>query len=847
MNHQLLARPGVPQTETRRTAGCLKQLMVCPVTVVRFRPACPSPKAAAGFLGFLLGTLVLVAAAADPKPAPQSSPRQKPPTTTHNAESLAYFESKVRPLLVRQCGSCHGQKVSQGGLRLHDPSGIRRGGEKGPVVVPGKPHESRLLEAVSYANPRLRMPPTGKLSAAEIEVLTTWVARGAPMPAAGASTAARRPMSIEEGRRFWSIRPLLVSKPPKVRNTRWPTRRIDSYLLGTLEAKRLSPSPPADRATLIRRVTFDLIGLPPTPEEVQSFVADSSPAAYDRLVDRLLASPHYGERWARHWLDLVRYCDVPESWAKTDARPWLYRDWVVTALNQGLSYRDFVTRQLAADEMENLPTSELAALGFIGLSPNYWKELKLTPDLIKIVVAEEWEERIHTVSSTILGMTVACARCHDHKFDPITSSDYYALAGVFASTKAVARPLLPKEDAQRVQAARVRMEKLEDEAKLFEDMAVRQPTRAADLKKDAASKRAEAKAIEQSTPDINCPKVYAVETGAVEVLPDGPDRTKVEYREGTGQDICLQARGDPTKMGPQVPRRFLTVLSPGEPMRLTRGSGRLDLAEAMFRDGAPLTARVIVNRVWRHHFGRGLVETPSNFGTQGDRPTHPELLDDLSSRFIESGWSLKWLHREIVLSSAYRQASGPAPNPQLATRNSHPSTLDPDNRLLWRMNRRRLEVEPWRDAILSASGTLDRRIGGEPMELKDPKHLRRTLYGSVARNDLDDLLRLYDFPDPMTHSAARFPTTTPLQQLFVLNSDFMGRQAAALLARVRGEQKDDPSAQIRRAYLLLYGRLPSAVELDAVNRFLAAGGQSDDAWKQCFETLLARNELMFVD
>jgi len=797
------------------------------------------------------------AAAPQPKPAApaETSPALSP-------ADLTFFESRVRPLLAKHCYGCHAQKTVQGGLRLDHAAGVRRGGDSGPVVEPGKPDASRLIQAVRFNDTRLQMPPAGKLSEAEIQILTTWVERGAPYPAPAApiSAVVKKPgMSLEDGKRFWSLRPLLRSNPPAVKQRQWPARRIDAYLLAKLEAAGMQPAPRADRRTLIRRAAFDLTGLPPTPEEIEAFVNDPAPDAYVRLVDRLLASPHYGERWGRHWLDLVRYCDVPESWAQTEAQPWLYRDWVVQALNSDLPYDRFVKQQLAADELPDAQPADYAALGFLGLSPVYWKELKLAPDVIKTVVAEEWEERINTVTGTVLGLTVACARCHDHKFDPVTQKDYYALAGILASTKLAPRLLLPTAEAERVLAARATVKGLEAEAKRLQDAAAKDMAKAAELKQQAMDKSAAAVEMRRATPHFDAPLAYAVESASLEVLPDGPDRTRIDYRAGVAQDVPMHLRGNPASPGQVVPRRFLSVLSAGEPALFKQGSGRRELAEAIFRDAAPLTARVLVNRVWKHHFGRGLVETPSNFGAQGDRPTHPELLDDLAARFIQNGWSLKWLHRELMLSAAYQQSSAyaapPAQPARTPVRNLKPETrnlkpMDAENRLLGRMPRRRLEVEAWRDAILSASGSLDRKLGGAPLELREPKNARRTLYGVVTRRELDDLLRLYDFPDPIAHSPARFHTTTPLQQLFVLNSDFIGRQAGALLARLRSEARGDAAGQVRRAHALLYGRQPSERELVAAAKFLetnTGAPASDELWKQYLEVLLARNELMFVD
>jgi hypothetical protein len=763
-----------------------------------------------------------------------------------SADDLAFFESRIRPLLVERCFECHSRASEplQGGLRLDRADAIAAGGESGAVLVPGQPDESRLIVAVRYGNPDLQMPPDGKLSDDQIADLVAWVARGASYPAAAeeqdGDAPAARTIDIEAGRRHWAFQPLRLVAVPPVSRPGWARRRIDAFLLARLESQGLSPSPEADRRTLIRRLYFDLIGLPPTPEEVETFVADTSPEARERLVERLLASPHYGERWGRYWLDLVRYCDVPESWAVSDAQAWLYRDWVVQALNDDLPYDQFVLRQLAADQLEDFRPQDVAALGLLGLSPSYWKELKLAPDVIKTVVAEEWEERINTLGSTLLGLTVACARCHDHKFDPITTADYYGLAGVLASVRQTPLPMLPPEEARAVGAAHLEVKFLLSEAERFTAIGNQDPAQAEEMKRQAEQARARSEEIKLTTPHYDAPLAYAIEDAALAVLPDGPHRTRLEYQPGAAQDVAMQLRGNPAKEGPVVPRRFLSVLSPGEPQPFAQGSGRRELGEAIFRDAGPLAARVIVNRVWRHHFGRGLVETPSNFGTQGEPPSHPELLEDLAARFVAAGWSLKWLHREIVLSAAYGQAS--ADNPPART-------VDPENRLLWRFSRRRLDVEAWRDAMLAAAGNLDDRLGGAPQELADAGHRRRTIYSTVKRRELDDLLRLYDFPDPTGHSPARDGTITPLQQLYVLNGGFVARQAAALATRVQAERPVDFASQIDWAYRLLYARAPTDRERSLAAEFFAAAGgpQGADAWQQYAEALLGSNELMFVD
>lgn len=614
---------------------------------------------------------------------------------------------------------------------------------------------------------------------------------------------------------------------------------MDAFIVAKLEAAGLTPSGEADRRTLLRRLSFDLIGLPPTPAEIAAFAADTAPGAYERQVERLLASPHYGEKWGRFWLDLVRYCDVPEVWSVEPlARAWLYRDWVVQAWNDDLPYDRFLELQLAADLVPDAQPADIAALGFLGLSPTYWKELKLDPSVIKSVVAEEWEERIHTLTGAVLGLTVACARCHDHKQDPISQEDYYALAGVFASTKLAPRPPLPPAEAQSLLAAHQRIESLQKERESLKQCKPELPE--ATLLDGALAQQIAA--IERKTPHFRTPLAYAAEEASLDVLPDGPDRTRLVYRPGEPQNVALQVRGNPSNPGQIVPRRFLTVLSPAAPLPFQQGSGRRELAQAFTREAAPLTARVIVNRIWQQHFGQGLVDTPSNFGTTGSAPTHPELLDDLSARFIAHGWSLKWLHRELVESATYRQSSGP---------NAGKFAIDPDNRLLWRANRRRLEIEAWRDAMLAATARLDPQVGGPDLDLDAADNYRRTLYATVKRRDLNTMLRLNDFPDPATHTASRDVTTTPLQQLFVLNSPFIREQAAALANRVCKEGGSDPYDRIRYAYQILFGREPTPKQLERAREFFRiAEGQPallEELWRQYAQALLGSNEFAFVD
>ena len=783
----------------------------------------------AGLAAIVWCCVAISATAADDSKAP-AKPK-------HSARDIEFFEKKIRPLLHKRCYTCHAStaKKLRGGLRLDTRKGLLAGGDSGKVIVPGQPDKSALILAVRYGADSSQMPPAGKLPAAEIALLEAWVKRGAPFPLS--TEPAKKGIDFEAGRKFWSFQPLKRRSPGNVADRRRVRNRIDEFVLARLQKQKLQPSPTADRRVLIRRLSFDLIGLPPTPEGIDRFLNDQSPDAYEKLVERLLASPQYGERWARYWLDMARYTDASAKWLDSTAQAYFYRDWVTRALNEDLSYNEFVMRQLATDKLPHTGPRDIAALGFLGLSPTYWKELKLPSEIIKVIVADEWEERIDTVSRTFLGLTVACARCHDHKFDPISTEDYYALAGVFASTRMTERPLISAKQYAPVARAKAEVKKLKSQIKQLKAKKPRPKDYAAQLRK----LQSQIKQIESSTPHYRALLANAVKDESLYVRRAGKTAqsgTRLEYKSQP-RDLRLFLRGNPNKLGPVVPRRFLEVLSNGKPKPFQQGSGRLELAKAIVNDAGPLTARVIVNRIWLAHFGRGLVDTPSNFGTQGALPSHPDLLEDLTARFVENGWSLKWLHREIVLSATYRQKSRVSNSAA-----KRAQSIDPENRWLWRMNRRRLDVEAWRDAMLAASGQLKTTIGGRSVKLDGRTNRRRTLYGTIHRREMPAMLRLHDFPDPTAHSPRRVATTTSLQALFVLNSPLLSTQSAALAARLQRDEPGDLTRQIQRAYLLLFGREATAEEIALGREFLSAGGT---AWPHYAQVLLGSNEFLFVD
>ncbi|MEX2026831.1 MAG: DUF1549 and DUF1553 domain-containing protein, partial [Pirellulaceae bacterium] len=545
-------------------------------------------------------------------------------------------------------------------------------------------------------------------------------------------------------------------------------------------------------------ITFDLTGLPPTAEEIAVFVADESPDSYERLVDRLLASPRYGERWARHWLDVARYGEDQAHTFQSRKYPegYRYRDWLIASFNGDLPYDEFVRQQIAADliDGEDKP-NRLPALGFFACGPVYYGD-KQGMDQIS--------DRIDTLSRGFLGLTVACARCHDHKFDPISTVDYYALAGVFASTEYVETPLVSAEEVAAAEKALSEKEK-----------------------KDKVRPK--------------YPFVHAL-------------------KDGEPQAVRVHIRGNADNLGEEAPRRFMEVLCTSEPVPFQQGSGRLELAAAIASADNPLTTRVIVNRLWQQHFGRGIVRTASNFGVLGERPTHGDLLDWLADELVSGNWELKRLQRRIVCSATYRQVSGYEGMRVIGTDDStftpsHPHTLTPalqvdaENRLLWHFPRRRLEVEAWRDAMLAVTERLEGSIGGPSQDLASADNRRRTLYGAISRHELNDLLRLFDFPDPNVTAEQRPTTTVPLQQLFVLNSDFLATNAKALAARLAALDATDDAARVRQAFEIVYGRLASDREVELSVKYVRGEGSSEELsrWERFCQTLLAANEFLYVD
>jgi mono/diheme cytochrome c family protein len=706
------------------------------------------------------------------------------------AKDAEYFEQQVRPLLVSHCIECHGDKKQEAKLRLDSREALIAGGESGPALVPGDPEKSLLIAAVHYKADAVQMPPKGKLDDEKIGKLTRWVKSGAVWP--GVAKSAIRPENPAadktvskirpQDRDFWSFRPVVKPSLPETTMASVARNAIDAFVQEKLDEQKLAPAQPADKRQLIRRVTFDLTGLPPTVDEVSAFLNDAAPDAYERLIDRLMSSPRMGERSARLWLDVARF---GEDQAHTFAarrypQGYRYRDWLVQQFNADLPYDQFIKLQLAADLLAGPDEKQhLPALGMFACGPVYYGDKN---DL------DQYADRVDTLTRGFLGLTVACARCHDHKFDPIPTSDYYALVGVFASTDYDETPLVSPDEVEAAQKTLT-----EKEMKLKE------------------KERPKKYPFAHSLKDRSEPRTMRV-----------------------------HVRGNPDTQAEEAPRQFLSILSPDQPAKFEKGSGRLELAEAIASSQNPLTTRVIVNRLWQQHFGHGLVRTAGNFGALGEQPTHPELLDYLATFLIEQEWSLKEVHRQIVLSATYQQSAT----------NTATAEKDPENRLWSRYPRRRLDVESWRDGMLAVAGQLDSSMLGPSKELSENNNRRRTIYGMVSRHELNPLLRLFDFPDPNITSDQRMTTTVPLQQLFVLNSEFMTNLAKDL-ARQAQEHSPDESERITELYERLYNRPPTSAELQIGRNFVTSTEPTPDTqlsrWERYAQALLAANEFMYLD
>ena len=802
-------------------------------------------------------------------------------------EGTEYFEKKIRPILVKHCYDCHSGDVkkAKGNFVLDTRDGLHKGGQSGQVIAPGNPDDSLLIEAVRYQG--LEMPPKEQLPDELIEELVKWVEMGAPDPRSGKAAKAKGKIDLVEARKYWAFQRPKVVAPPKVENTSWQGTDIDRFVQALREKEHLKPVAEADKVTLIRRVTFDLTGLPPTPEEIDAFVNDSSGSALAVVVDRLLASPRFGERWGRHWLDVVRY---GESTGKERNIPyryaWRYRNYVIDAFNADTPYDRFVVEQLAGDLLPSKNAAEhdklLIATGFLAIGSKGVNAKE--PEQFRY---DQIDDQIDVTSRAFLGMTVACARCHDHKYDPIPTSDYYAMAGIFHSTEthsgvkagrksasdkqllALAVPgMRPREDAA---LSREQKERDQEIAKLESQLADLKKMQKKGGQNGGAKKGKKAKAMQQApvmqadmkqSRDQRKKLVDRIEE--LEGAPTPPGDFAMGVRDGSPNNSPILNRGELKDKGQEVPRGVLTVIKTPQGNINPKHSGRLELAHWIAAKENPLTARVMVNRVWQHLFGQALVPSTDNFGALGDEPSHPELLDVLALQFMnDDKWSVKKLVRSIVLSRTYQLSSD---------HNAENYAVDPSNKYLWRMERRRLDAEEIRDAMLAASGDLDlERPAGSPVmelpngQLKGGKGLQevkkttnfRSVYLPVVRGQVPEMLQVFDAADPSLIMAKRDVTTVPTQALFLMNNPFVMKQAEQLAKRILEPKGSTPAARIDQAYRFVLGRLPSDHEKSDITRYLAEYRQSLEAanfkgsvnlacWTSVCQTLFASGEFRYV-
>lgn len=729
-------------------------------------------------------------------------PQAPPPTT----EEVAFFEKRIRPLLVKHCYDCHsvGADTAEGELYLDSQPGMLKGGYGGSVLVPGDPDASLLLKAVRYSDDKLQMPPEGKLSDEELADLEAWVRMGAPDPRNTDAAEIKRKLVLKEAADFWSLRPVSDPAAPSVQNSDWPQNDIDRFILAKLEEKDLTPVATADRRTLIRRATVDLVGLPPTPSEVDAFKDDPSPTpeAFSKVVDRLLESRHYGERWGRHWMDLVRYADTAgDNSDYPIPQAYLYRNYIIDSFNDDKPYNEFVREQIAGDLLpganENERNERTIASGYIAQSRRFGSLAEKYPQHLTI------EDTLDNLGRTFLGLTVSCSRCHHHKFDPISQEDYYGLYGIFDSTR------YPFPGIE-----------LDKKPKDFVPLA--------------------------KTESFDGGLAYAMS-------------------ESDPHDAQIHRRGEPTDLGDSVPRKFLDILGGQRlPEDATDESGRRQLAGWIADPKNPLTARVMVNRIWQYHFGIGLVKTPSDFGTRGEPPTHPELLDWLASRFVDSGWSIKQMHRLIMQSRSYQLAS--------VDDDDH-LAVDPNNDWHWKFTRRRLDAESLRDAMLAISGNLDASMMREPHPFPpvdkweftqhhpfkdDYPSNHRSVYLMTRRLTAKPYFMTFDGPDRNATTPLRNESVTASQALYLLNDEFMHEQASGFAERLL-EQRSNDSDRIEFAFQLTIGRPPISEERELALRLIddvrqiARESESDEraadrvAWESFTRTLFRTNELLYID
>jgi hypothetical protein len=759
-------------------------------------------------------------------------------------DELAFFEKHIRPVLVNQCYQCHSatEKI-KGGLALDTKAGTLAGGESGhPAVVPGRVDESALFEAISWTNEDMQMPPKQKLPADVVAAFKKWIEMGAPDPREGTTQGGgKREIDIAEGRKHWAFSKPVKPAPPVTKESSWARTDLDRFVLAGLEAQNLKPVSDADRQTLIRRISYDLTGLPPTPDEVRSFLADRSPDAVERVVDGYLDSERFGERWARHWLDIARYGESSGKEVNVlYAHAWRYRDYVIESFKKDKPYDLFLKEQIAGDLMKSRDkrdqAEKIVATGFLAIGPKAHNERDRRQFMLDMA-----DEQIDVMSQAMLGVTISCARCHDHKFDPITQRDYYALAGIFLSTETLYGTY---SQLQNIHPST--LIELDDDAGLPASLANISPAEVAILKQrkeqaertaDAAIENARAQGMSRSDPVASFVRLRNLRSQAEAresdldlFRDDGTPRTLAmgTLDRDRPLDSPLLIRGEVSQPGQVVPRGLVEVLcAEGEPLKISEGSGRLDLAYWIASRENPLTARVMVNRVWLKLFGKGIVETPDNFGVMGVKPTNQPLLDHLAVSFMENGWSVKSLIKEIMMSRSY----------QLSAANSAANeAVDPENRYTWRMTPRRLDAEAIRDGMLAVAGVLNLYpVDGSPVaragegregllrllgEINNSPQTSRSIYLPIVRDQIPEMLTLFDFPDASLVTGDRDSTNVPSQSLFLMNSAQVIGLADAFAKRIAAYEGGD-SERISYAFQLAYGRDHTAVEGQAIRQFFA--------------------------
>lgn len=790
---------------------------------------------------------------------------------TPSPEGMEFFEQHVRPVLAERCYQCHSARAEKlnGGLMLDSRDGVLKGGKDGPVVVPGEPSESKLIEAISYANRNLQMPPKAQLSKDEVHALTEWVKMGLPDPRTGAAPAQPPAYDYAKEKQFWSFQAVTKSPVPKVKFSEGLLSPIDSFLQADLESHGLKPARPADRRSLIRRATYDLTGLPPTPEEIDAYVSDHSPNAFEKVVDRLLASPHYGEQWGRHWLDIVRYADTAGDNSDFPVpQAYLYRNYVIDAFNKDKPYDQLLREQLAGDLIPHKDDAErrehVVATGYLPIARRFGSGGSEFNNTVADV--------IDNVGKGMLGLSIGCARCHDHKFDPIPTSDFYALYGIFDSTRfafpgteVLRHPkdliaLGSDEDEQKLRTYDARMSQLDKELRADKQEKLNVSAKLKTGKNLSEADKAELEAkLKELEATIKSDTAEQKEMDA-----KGPPTEDRAYAvsEGTPHDAPIQHKGLLTDLGPEAPRGFLTILGGQKLPKIETGSGRLELAQWITDPHNPLTARVMVNRIWEYHFGKGLVATPNDFGHRGLPPTDPALLDYLATRLVDGGWSIKAMHKLIMLSRAYQMADVEDPAN---------SAIDPMNAYQWRFDPRRLSAEEIRDSILVDAGDLDATVdpGPHPFPPMPQWHYtqhnafvadyptnHRSVYLMQQRIRKQPFLATFDGADTNDTSPNRPLSTTSLQALFMMNDPFMQEQALRLSARLNAARPDLPG-QITLAYQLLFARDPDAAEIATGQQYLAeiqsrmkeagVADPSKEAQASYVRVLLSSNEFIWLD